>query len=167
MLLKSKIFFTSVVIYEILAVSFLHFQKLCDTVFSSEFCVSWYRYFLFCVVIPLIAFIICMWIHEAIHAHRRHKFIRRAKSAFARILSGGRISRPMTSKELETIIIIAVLITIKQFINRYPNLRKNVNNIMNLANGEIDIDLISTDDETPKKQTRTKVQKNTKRKRTK
>ena len=166
MLLKSKICFTSIVIYEIIAVSFLHFQHLCDSIFSSSFCASWYRYFLFCVVVPLIALLIWMWIREIIRVRRRHRFIRRAKNAASASIRG-HVSENISSADMEKIITAAVLIGIKQYADRHPNLRKNVNNIMGLANGEIDIDLMSTDDEMPKKQTRTKVQKNTKRKRTK
>ena len=169
MLLKSKICFTSIVIYEIIAVSFLHFQHLCDSIFSSSFCASWYRYFLFCVVVPLIALLIWMWIREIIRVRRRHRFIRRAKNAASGIISSirGHVSENISSADMEKIITAAVLIGIKQYADRHPNLRKNVNNIIGLANGEIDIDLMSADDEMPKKQTRTKVQKNTKRKRTK
>ena len=168
MLLKSKICFTSIVIYEIIAVSFLHFQRLCDSIFSSAFCTSWYRYFLFCVVIPLIALLIWMWIREIIRVHRRHHFIRRAKSVASSILSSirGQVSDTVSSTDLEKIITAAVLIGIKQYADRHPNLRKNVNNIIGMANGEIDIDLMSTDDETPKKQTRKRNQKPTMRKRT-
>ncbi|MDW3024541.1 MAG: hypothetical protein R8N50_02520 [Alphaproteobacteria bacterium] len=168
MLLKSKIFFTSVVIYEIIAVSFLHFQNLCDSIFSSDFCTSWYRYFLFCIVIPLIALLIWIWICEIISIRSRRRFIRRAKKVATGILSSirGHISETISSTDLEKIITAAVLIGIKQYADRHPSLRKNVNKIMGLANGEIDIDLISADDETPKKQTRKQNQKTTKPKRT-
>lgn len=110
-----------------------------------------------------------MWIREIIRVRRRHRFIRRAKNAASGIISSirGHVSENISSADMEKIITAAVLIGIKQYADRHPNLRKNVNNIMGLANGEIDIDLMSTDDEMPKKQTRTKVQKNTKRKRTK
>ncbi|MFQ6703357.1 MAG: hypothetical protein ACLRFO_04145 [Alphaproteobacteria bacterium] len=169
MLLKSKICITSLVIYEIIAVSILHFKRICDAIFTGGFCDSWYRYFLFCVAVPLVALLIWMWIHEIIRVHRRHKFIRRAKNVTSGIISSirGHISDNISSADMEKIITAAVLIGIKRYADRHPNLRKNINNIFDIANGEIDIDLMSTDDETPKKQTRTKVQKNTKRKRTK
>ena len=55
---------------------------------------------------------------------------------------------------MEKIITAAVLIGIKRYADRHPNLRKNINNIIGMANGEIDIDLMSTDDEEPVKQPR-------------
>ena len=169
MLLKPKICFTTLVIYEIIAVSFLHFNRFCDSVFSSTFCTSWYRYFLFCIVIPLIAMLIWMWIREIIRARRRHRFIRRAKNAVGSIISGirGRVSENISASDMEKIITAAVLIGIKRYADRHPNLRKNVNDIMGMASGEIDIDLMSTDDEAPKKQARKKDSKTIKRKRAK
>ena len=105
MLLKSKICITSLVIYEIIAVSILHFQRICDAIFTSAFCDSWYRYFLFCVALPLVALLIWMWISEIIHVHRRHKFIKRAKNAVHGIISGirGRVSENITPADMEKI----------------------------------------------------------------
>lgn len=156
MLLKSKICITSLVIYEIIAVSILHFQRICDAIFTSAFCDSWYRYFLFCVALPLVALLIWMWISEIIHVHRRHKFIKRAKNAVHGIISGirGRVSENITPADMEKIITAAVLVGIKRYADRHPNLRKNINNIFDMANGEIDLDLMSTDDEEPVKQPR-------------
>ena len=161
MLLKSKICITSLVIYEIIAVSILHFQRICDAIFTSAFCDSWYRYFLFCVAIPLVALLIWMWISEIIRVHRRHKFIRRAKNAASGILSSirGHVSDNISHADMEKIITAAVLIGIKRYADRHPNLRKNINNIIGMANGEIDIDLMSTDDEEPVKQPRKKNKK--------
>ena len=153
MLLKSKICITSLVIYEIIAVSILHFKRICDAIFTSAFCDSWYRYFLFCVALPLVALLIWMWISEIIRVHRRHKFIRRAKNAATGILSSirGHVSDNISSADIEKIITAAVLLGIKRYADRHPNLRKNINNIFGMANGEIDIDLMSTaDEETPK-----------------
>ena len=156
MLLKSKICFTSIVIYEIIAVSILHLQRICDAIFSSGFCTSWYRYFLFCIIVPLIALLIWMWIHEIIRARRRHRFIKRAKNAATGILSSisGHVSDNISSADMEKIITAAVLVGIKRYADRHPNLRKNINNIFGMAKGEIDIDLMSTTNEESPKKTR-------------
>lgn len=169
MLLKSKICITTLAVYEIIAVSFLHFKQICDSVFTSSFCDSWYRYFLFCIIVPTIALLIWMWIREIIRVRRRHKFIRRAKNAANSILSGirGHVSENITPADLEKIITAAVLIGIKRYADRHPNLRKNVNNIFGMASGEIDIDLMSSADEIRQKSTRKqnkKSEKNTRKK---
>lgn len=147
--MKSKICLTIFIVYEAAVVSFLHFQSTCDAVFSSAFCTSWFRYFLFCVIIPLIIGLILMWINEIVRAYHRRRFIRRAKNTVNGILSAvrGHMSKHMDVADIEKIITAAVLIGIKKYADRHPNLRHNINNIMGLANGDVELDIMSTVDE--------------------
>ena len=149
MLLKSKICFTVLTVYEIVAISLLHFQRVCDAIFSTAFCDSWFRYFLFCIVIPLLVFLILMWIHEIVRAHRRRKFIRRAKNTVNGILSSlrGRVSEHIDMSNMEKIITAAVLIGIKKYADRHPNIRHNINHVLDIANGDAEIDIMSSADE--------------------
>ncbi|MBQ1997592.1 MAG: hypothetical protein II238_04035, partial [Alphaproteobacteria bacterium] len=87
MLLKSKVCFTVLTIYEIVAVSAMRFQRICDAMFPTAFCDSWFRYFLFCVVVPLLVFLIVMWIREIVRFHRRRSFVRRARNTVNGILN--------------------------------------------------------------------------------
>ncbi len=162
MLLKSKICFTAVAIYEIIAVSVLHFQRICDAMFPVPFCDSWYRYFLFCVIVPLVAILIWMWISEFIRLHRRRKFIRRAKNTVSGIISSirGKVSENFEAQDLEKIITAAVLIGIKRYVDRHPNIRRNVNDVIGVANGEMDIDLMDQSDEVVVSKRRTPAKKN-------
>lgn len=148
MLLKSKVCLTVLAIYEMVAVSVLHFQRVCDAMFATPFCDSWYRYFLFCLVVPLVILLILMWIRELFRGIRRRRFIRRAKSTVNGIMSGirGKISENINARDLERIIIAAVLVGIKKYADRHPNLRHNVNHIMDVADGNTDVDLMSTMD---------------------
>lgn len=162
MLLKSKICFTALAIYEMIAVSALHFQRICDAMFPTPFCDSWYRYFLFCVVVPLIVVLIVMWIREIVRAHRRRAFIRRARNTVQGVMSSirGRVSEHIDPRDLEKIITAAVLVGIKRYADRHPNLRRNVNNIMDIANGDAEIDIMSTADQiVPPRPRRTKTAK--------
>lgn len=146
MLLKSKICFTVFVVYEAVVISLLHFPRTCDAIFSSGFCAGWFRYFLFCIIIPLFVGLILMWIHEIVRAHRRRRFIRRAKNTVNGILAGirGHVSEHMDVADIEKIITAAVLIGIKKYADKHPNLRHNINNVMDLAHGDIELDVIST-----------------------
>lgn len=167
MLLKSKICFSVLAIYEMIAVTALHFQRICDAMFPSPFCDSWYRYFLFCVIVPLVALLIGMWIREIVRARRRRAFFRRTKETVRSVVSTirGRISEHIDIRDLEKIVTAAVLVGIKKYADRHPALRRNVNNIMDVASGEIDVDLMSTADEVPpKRRAPTKKQPNKKRK---
>lgn len=149
MLIKSKICLTVVAIYEMVAVSVLHFQRICDAMFPTPFCDSWYRYFLFCIVVPLVVLLILMWIREIIRAHRRRRFIRRAKNTVNGIMTSirGKISENINARDLERIITAAVLVGIKKYADNHPKLRHNVNDIMDIANGEMELDIMSTADQ--------------------
>lgn len=156
MFLKSKICLTVFTVYEVVIISLLHFQSTCNAIFPAVFCTSWFRYFLLCVIIPLFIGLIFMWINEIIKAHHRRKFIRRAKNTVNGILSAirGHVSKHMDVADIEKIITAAVLIGIKKYADRHPNLRHNINNVMDLAHGDIELDVMSTVDQVKPKKTR-------------
>ena len=149
MLLKSKICFTVLTIYEIVAVSAMHFQRICDAMFPTAFCDSWFRYFLFCVVVPLLVFLIVMWIREIVRFHRRRSFIRHARNTVNGILNTirGKVSEHINMQDMEKIITAAILVGIKKYADRHPNLRRNVNHVIDIANGDAEIDVMATVDE--------------------
>lgn len=149
MLLKSKICFTVLTIYEIIAVSAMHFQRICDAMFPTAFCDSWFRYFLFCVVVPLLVFLIVMWIREIVRFRRRRSFIRRARNTVNEILASirGKVSERINVQDMEKIITAAILVGIKKYADRHPSLRHNVNHVLDVANGDAEIDIMSTNDE--------------------
>lgn len=165
MLIKSKICFTALAVYEMLAVTFLHFKRLCDSFFSAQFCDSWYRYFLFCVIVPVIVLLILMWIREIVRYRRRRTFIRRARNTISGIISSlrGRITENIDVRDMEKIITAAVLVGIKKYADRHPSLRDNVNHVMDVANGAVELDVVSTAE--PVKP-RSRSTKNTSRKKT-
>ena len=144
MLLKSKISFTILAIYEMVAISVLHFQRICDAMFPTPFCDSWYRYFLFCVIVPLIGFLIWMWLHEIFVHRRRRRFIRRAKNTVRGVVSSIRdqVSSHIDMDDLEKIITAAVLVGIKRYADNHPKIRENINHIMDVTDGRAELDLM-------------------------
>ena len=162
MLLKTKICLTATAIYEMIAVSVLHFQRVCDAMFTTTFCDGWYRYFLFCVIVPLVIGLIMMWIREIVRAHRRRKFFRRTRRTINNVVSAvrGRVSEYLDMNDMERIITAAVLVGIKKYADAHPNLRKNVNHIMDIASGDAEIDMMAIDTE---KTSRKKPQKKSKK----
>ncbi|MBP3545123.1 MAG: hypothetical protein J6J82_02330 [Alphaproteobacteria bacterium] len=161
MLLKSKICFTVLTIYEIIAVSAMHFQRICDAMFPTAFCDSWFRYFLFCVVVPLLVFLIVMWIREIVRFRRRRSFIRRARNTVNEILASirGKVSERINVQDMEKIITAAILVGIKKYADRHPNLRHNVNHVIDIANGDSEIDIMATVDEEKQVQRRKTTKK--------
>ena len=163
MLLKSKICFTVLAVYEMAAVSVLHFQRICDSMFPTGFCDSWYRYFLFCIIVPLLVGLILMWIREIVRGHRRRAFIRRARNTVNSVVSTirGQVSANIDVDDIEKIITAAVLVGIKKYADRHPSLRQHVNHVIDVANGDAEIDIMATTDEVkaPKKRKPTKKSK--------
>ena len=107
-----------------------------------------------------------MWIREIVRFHRRRSFIRRTRNTITSVLSSirGRISEHVNIQDMEKIITAAILVGIKKYADRHPNLRHNVNHVIDIANGDAEIDIMSTTDEIKKD----KVQKRkTKQKSTK
>lgn len=157
MLLKSKICFTVLSVYEIIAVSAMHFKRVCDSMFPTEFCDSWFRYFLFCIVVPLLIFLILMWVREIVRYHRRRSFIRRARNTVNGILGNirNKISKHVDVQDMEKIITAAILVGIKKYVEHHPNLRENINHVVDVANGDVEIDVMAVPEKrkTAKKQT--------------
>ncbi|MBQ2017654.1 MAG: hypothetical protein II208_03985 [Alphaproteobacteria bacterium] len=149
MLLKSKICITVLAVYEMIAISFLHFKRICDAMFTTVFCDGWYRYFLFCVIVPLVIGLILMWIREIVRAHRRRSFFRRTRKTVNNVVSAirGRVSEQLDMTDMERIVTAAVLVGIKKYADNHPNLRRNVNHIMDVARGDAEIDIMATDEE--------------------
>jgi hypothetical protein len=149
MLIKSKVCFTVFAVYEIAAVSILHFQRICDSIFVPAFCDGWFRYFLFCIAVPLLVFLILMWIREIVRFRRRRSFIRRARNTVNGILNTirGKVSEHINMQDMEKIITAAILVGIKKYADRHPNLRRNVNHVIDIANGDAEIDVMATVDE--------------------
>ena len=148
MLLKSKICFTVLAVYEMIAVSALHFQRVCDAMFTTVFCDSWYRYFLFCVIVPLVIGLIFMWVREIVLAHRRRKFFRRARNTIRGVMSTirGKVAEHIDTQDMEKIVTAAVLVGVKKYLESHPGVRQNINHIMDVASGDAEIDIMASEE---------------------
>ena len=108
-----------------------------------------------------------MWIREIVRAHRRRKFFRRARNTVRSVMSTirGRVSENIDMRDMEKIVTAAVLVGIKRYADNHPNLRRNVNHIMDVANGDMEIDLMASAPENmPAARAKKTVKKTTKKK---
>ena len=87
MFLKAKITLTIVALYEILVVILLQSQRVCDAMFGVPFCdANVFKYFIMCFAVPMIVFLIVMWIMDIIeHVRRRHTLFYKATHAMKNI----------------------------------------------------------------------------------
>ena len=90
-----------------------------------------------------------MWVREIVRARRRRRFIRRARNIVNSIISGirGRVSESIDWNQMEKIITAAILVGLKRYADAHPNLRQHVSHIMDVANGDKEIDLMVADKE--------------------
>ena len=142
---RSKICITILSLYEIVAICWLYWPITCDAVLGRSFCMAGFRYFVFCVALPIVVMLAWMWIAGAVRSRRRRRFIRRAKGALHGLISDirGRVLENVSAADIERLVIAAALFAIKRYIDRHPNLHRDINNVMDLADGSIDVSEIS------------------------
>ncbi len=150
MFLKTKIYFTIFSLYEIIAGILLHCPRTCDALFGGSFCMSeGYKYFIGMVVIPLLVFLICMWIHEIFIANRhRHSLIYRAKDAAhdAWDTVKNKVSANVSRGDIEKFLTAAALIGVKKYANKHPETKNTLKKIF--AQSDVNIaDIINEDDD--------------------
>ena len=68
----------------------------------------------------------------------------------------------MKKKYVLNIITAAILVGIKRYADRHPNLRHNINHVIDVANGDAEIDVMATTDEIKKVQKRKTVKRSKK-----
>lgn len=141
MFLKSKIGLTILSLYEIIAVILLHNPKTCNIMFGVTFCYDAFKYFVWCVAVPLIVFLIVMWIMDIVDtARRRHSLLYKAKHAVKQMASNihDRVSEHISSKDMEKMVTAALVMGLKKYSERNPRARRVLNEIMDVAPNEID-----------------------------
>ncbi len=141
MFLKSKIYFTIFVVYEIAAGFLLHYPRTCDAMFGGTFCMSGvFKYFVGLVAVPLLAYVICMWIREIMLAHRRrHSIVYRTKNAVEDMWDSvkDRVSQNITTADIEKYLTAAVLIGIKKYVEKHPKTKNTLNDVIDSLGGDM------------------------------
>ena len=157
MFMKSKVCFTVFVLYEIIVIPLLHFKSTCGAIFGAEFCTGGFKYFPWAIALPLLVYIIWMWIHEIVRARRRRRFIGKAKNIMTGITTSVHERlKQISANDLEQIIIAAVLVGIKKYSMRHPGLRQTLDEILGSAYGadmEYDVEYTAPKETKPKKRT--------------
>ena len=137
MFIKSKICFTVFVIYEIIAITLLHFQRTCDAMFSAGFCDSDFKYFAGAIAVPLLAYLVWMWIREIVRARRRRKFINRAKQLLGDIATNVHEKlNDVSPRVLEQLIVAAIILGVQRYAAHHPNIHQTIGKIIGKSNGD-------------------------------
>ena len=150
MFLKSKIGLTVLSLYEIIAILLLHCPNTCNAMFGLSFCTDHiFKYFIWCVAVPLLVFLIVMWIMDIIHRIRRHRSLlyktRHAVQNMAMNIRD-RISEKVSSGDIEKMITAALVIGLKKYSDRNPRARQILGQIMDGQIDDIDVEYTEYDD---------------------
>ena len=153
MFLKYKLGLTILALYEIAAVMLLHCPNTCNAMFGLSFCSdSVLKYFVWCVAVPLVAFLIIMWIMEIIDKiRRRHSLLYKAKHAVKHMAGGirDRVARSVSSADMEKMITAALVIGLKKYSSHNPRARRMLNEITDgeYGNWDVEYDEYEMDDD--------------------
>ncbi len=134
MFMKTKIYGTVLAVYEIFAVLFLHFKNSCSSIFTTGFCLdSVAKYFIFCVALPVLVFLIFMWIGEIRkYIRRRHSLLYRAKSAVQDMASEikYKVTQTVSPQYIEKLIAAMLLMGVKKYADKNPKARELLTEII-------------------------------------
>ncbi len=146
MFLKSKICLTIVSLYEILAVILLQSQRVCDAMFGVSFCDAHvFKYFIICFAVPMVVFLIVMWIMEIIDRVRhRHTLFYKATHAMKNIVTNvkDKVSENVSAGDLEKLITAALMVGLKRYADKSPHARKVLDEM-----NKVDVDYDEYDDD--------------------
>lgn len=128
MFLKAKICLTVFSLYEILIVSLLQSQRVCDAMFGIHFCdANVFKYFIMCFAVPMVAFLIVMWVMEIVDSIRhRHTLFYKATHAMKNIAENvkDKVSESVSAGDLEKLITAALMVGLKRYADKSPRARK-------------------------------------------
>ena len=114
---KFKIFTTFFVLYEFVMITILQIHSFCIGVFNQNFCETNYKYFLFCVMIPILFGIIYWWMPKTKIAQQQEK-------TFKEILLD-----TIPKQYLQRFIIAMIIVMVRKFIMSYPRAKEFFDNI--------------------------------------
>ena len=117
---KFKIFITCFVLYEFVAITILQVQSFCYGIFNINFCeMNHYKYFLFCVMIPVLIGLIFWWVPKKTDDDTQEKTLKEI------------LIDSIPKQYIKRFVIAAIIIGVRRFIMSYPRAKKFIDNVNN------------------------------------
>lgn len=115
---KLKIFITCFILYEFVAITILQIRNFCNYVFNLNFCeMNHYKYFLFCVIIPVLIGLVFWWIPKRTYDDVHEKTLKEI------------LIDSIPKQYIKRFIIAAIIIGVRRFIMSYPRAKKFIDNV--------------------------------------
>lgn len=119
---KFKIFLTCFILYEFTAITILQIQSFCHVFFNNNFCeLNNYKYFLFCIMIPVLMGLVYWWIPKATPDAAKEKSLKEI------------LIDAIPKQYISRLIIAAIIIGIKKFVSNYPKTKKLLDDVIKTA----------------------------------
>ena len=123
---KIKIFITFLVLYEFIMLTILQINKYCIGFFAQSFCNIPFRYFLLCIVIPVLVALLAWWMPDIskilckkCQCEIKHE--EPIKDALKEII---------TKQDIERLITAAVVMGIQKFTATHPKTKETLGKIL-------------------------------------
>lgn len=124
---KIKIFTTVLLLYEFVILTILQVHNYCVLVFNINFCKVSFRYFLLCIVVPVLVWLFLWWLPDM-----SKMFCKKCECdnlENKEHLHENNVNENMSTKALEHLITSAIIIGIQKFAKNHPNTQNIFNNI--------------------------------------
>lgn len=146
---KFKLGLTLFILYELVAVILLQNSGTCYSLLGAGMCDdNFLKYFTFCFAVPLVFFILCMWVHEIIMRRRRRMFKYKAKKVFTDIASkftgsmGGAVEMP----NMEKYVSAALILMARKYVEKHPKVKEVFDEIKDIVAEQEGRDIDMDDD---------------------
>lgn len=115
---KFKIFITCFILYEFVVITILQIRSFCDGIFNLNFCaLDHYKYFLFCVMIPVLIGLVFWWVPKKTNNNANEKTLKEI------------LIDSIPKQYIKRFIIAAIIIGVRKFIMSYPRAKKFIDNV--------------------------------------
>lgn len=133
---KFKLGLTLFILYELAAVILLQNSGACYSLLGAGMCDdNFLKYFTFCFAVPLVVFILCMWVHEIVMRRRHRMFKYKAKKVFTDIASkftgsmGGAVEMP----NMEKYVSAALILMARKYVEKHPKVKEVFDEIKDIV----------------------------------
>ncbi len=124
---KIKIFTTILLLYEFIILTILQVPNYCAGVFNINFCNVGFRYFLLCIVVPVLVWLFLWWLPDISKVFCKKCECDNLESK--EHLHENNTTENMSTKALEHLITTAIIIGIQKFAKNHPHTQNIFNNI--------------------------------------
>ena len=117
---KIKIFITFFILYEFIAITVLQIPEFCFGIFNYNFCETGYKYFLFCVMVPVLICLLFWWLPKKEETTQKQTFF-------------DMLFDIVPPQYIKRFLIAAVIVGLRKFIMSHPKAKDFLSKVENIV----------------------------------